>query len=471
MLRGHHFSPTIIREYDIRGKVGIDLNHHDALALGRVLGQILSGKNSGLAVVGRDGRHSSAGLSEELCHGLSLAGLNIMDIGVVATPTLYFANKVLNADLGVMVTGSHNGPEYNGFKMVVRGKPFFGKDLKRLAEIAKQGFASKINGTIVKTNVGEAYVNRILMGMELDPYKIKPLKVGWDPGNGALGPALSQVVKKLPGRHFIINEEIDGDFPAHHPDPTVAKNLVQLQALVAEKSLDIGFAFDGDGDRIGIVDALGRIIWGDQILSLLAAAILPLCPKDTPVLYDVKASAGLEQEILRLGGKPIMCPTGHSIIKSKMVEYNSPLAGEMSGHIFIGHNYYGYDDALYVALRLLDYLQKSRYSLVQLIDALPKFINTPEIRIDVDEAIKFGLISKIAKNLTHYKQEDICLIDGLRVKEEGGWWLIRASNTQACIVVRCEAETEQRLVEICQLVAGILEPLGVNTDEISLAIG
>lgn len=461
-MAGHIFAPEILREYDIRGIVGESLTAHDAFILGRSLGKLFNGASSKMAVVGRDGRHSSPYLCEELIHGLSLSGLNVMDIGVVASPMLYFANHVLKADLGVMVTGSHNDAGYNGFKMVLHGKSFYGKDIKRLAEIARFGLFASGYGQVVQTSINDAYLQRIIADYQGSRFSAKGLRVGWDPGNGAFGPTTKALTKLLKGTHFLINDEIDGDFPAHHPDPTIAENLVQLQQLVAANTLDIGIGFDGDGDRIGLVDDRGRIVWGDQILMLLAKAILPHCPPNSPVIYDVKASNGLGEVLAELGAKPVMSPTGHSIIKTKMAQLDAPLAGEMSGHIFIKHLYYGYDDALYVALRLLNFLETSPYKLSELVDQLPKFVNTPELRVDVSEAEKFALIDKLAEKVADYPPQQVNKMDGLRVDETDGWWLVRASNTQPCLVVRCEAKDQAGLDAICKKLAHYLTQLGIK---------
>ena len=482
-MSGHHFASTIIREYDIRGIVGKNLGVQDALAIGRTLGEFFSVETSHIAVVGRDGRNTSPELAESLIYGLKLSGMIVMDIGLVATPMLYFANKVLESDVAIMVTGSHNAAEYNGFKIMINGKPFYGQQLKHLAERAKQGNwrTQNKNGHAIKTDMEEAYIKRILRDMKqlaksgtnnnyVRRAAVKPLKVGWDPGNGAFGPTIKKLIPQLLGQHSLINETIDGTFPEHHPDPTVAENLQQLIKLVKDNQLDIGIAFDGDGDRIGLVDSKGRILWGDQILMLLAEAILPNCPPESPVIFDVKASDILVDQISRLGGKPVMAPTGHSIIKSKMAELNAPLAGEMSGHIFIAHHYYGYDDALYVALRILDYLMETGSKLSDFVDRLPASYNTPEIRIDVAETEKFKLIEKVGKALDHYDQNQINKQDGLRVRVDHGWWLIRASNTQPCLVVRCEGKTKEDLIKLCKEVQGLLSAEGVETSSLNQII-
>jgi phosphomannomutase len=439
-VKGHRFHPSILREYDIRGIVGRTLTTSDALALGRTLGTIAVASGGRVAVVGYDGRHSSPMLEEELCRGLASCGLFVLRIGLCPTPMVYFAARVLNASVGVMVTGSHNPPEYNGFKMVLGNKPFYGENITRLGEQAVRGVWVSGAGGVVDVEASDAYVARML-----NDYTSKSgLRVAWDPGNGSSGNILIKMLRRMPGDHTVINERIDGSFPAHHPAPTVEKNLEQLRDIVLSEKCDLGIAFDGDADRIGVIDGKGRVIWGDQLLAILARDVLQAMP-GSPIIADVKASQVLFDEIARLGGKPEMSPTGHSIIKSRMAEISSPLAGEMSGHIFMADKYYGYDDALYVAVRLVDYLVRSGESIADIRDSLPEMINTPEIRIEVPDEEKFDIVDRV-KERVKAANLDVNDIDGVRVNEGGGWWLLRASNTQNCLVVRCEA-TDQDVLE------------------------
>ena len=436
---GHRFDPTILRQYDIRGVVGQTLTASDALALGRTMGTIAAAGSGRIAVVGRDGRMSSEIMEQELCRGLASCGLYVIRIGLVPTPCLYFAAKMLKASLGIMITGSHNPPEYNGFKMVLNGLPFYGEEIQRLRDLAARAVWAQGSGGTVTTDALGAYTARLA----LDYPSKQGLKVGWDPGNGAACPIVMRLAHRLPGDHFLINERVDGNFPAHHPDPTVEANLEQLKDLVRTEELDLGFAFDGDGDRIGIVDDLGRPIWGDQLLALMAREVLADKP-GAPVLADVKASQVLFDEIERLGGTPIMSPTGHSIIKSKMMEMNAPLAGEMSGHIFFADRYYGYDDALYTAVRFLRFVISSGKKVSALLDELPKMMNTPEIRIEVPDERKFDMVDEVKTRLAE-SGADVDDTDGVRVSAFGGWWLLRASNTQPALVARCEAADEAGL--------------------------
>lgn len=452
---GHRFDPSILREYDIRGVVGTTLTASDALALGRTMGTIAVAGSGRVAVVGYDGRHSSPMLEEELCRGLASCGLYVLRVGLVPTPCLYFAAKMLGASVGIMVTGSHNPPEYNGFKMTLNGMPFYGSEIQRLRDLAARGIWAHAEGGTVETDALGAYAARLALD-----YPMKTgLRVGWDPGNGAACPITLRLAHRLPGEHLLINETVDGTFPAHHPDPTVEENLTQLKDLVHSENLDLGIAFDGDGDRIGVIDDLGRVIWGDQLLALLARDVLRRMP-GAAILADVKASQVLYDEIARLGGKPVMCPTGHSIIKTKMLEHNSPLAGEMSGHIFFADKYYGYDDALYTAVRFMAMVAESGKKVSELLDELPVMVNTPEVRIDVDDVRKFDVVDEVKARLQE-GGADVDDTDGVRVSSQGGWWLLRASNTQPALVARCEAPDNSALNALKAQVVDQLAASGV----------
>ena len=450
---GHRFQPSILREYDIRGIVGETLFPDDAVALGRTLGSIVAERDGASVCVGYDGRVSSPGLAEGLIRGLRMSGLAVLDIGLVPTPALYFATRVLGADGGIMVTGSHNPANYNGFKMVVGKAPFWGKAIQDLGQRAARGDWTSGEGRVFEIDILDIYVTRVLVDYRSE----RGLKVAWDAGNGAMGPAMVRLTQQLPGKHLLLNETVDGSFPAHHPDPTVAKNLVQLQGAVQGNGCDLGIAFDGDGDRIGVIDGQGRILWGDQLLAVLSADLLRRRPGAT-VIADVKASKVLFDEIARLGGNPIMSATGHSIIKARMMETNAPLAGEMSGHIFYGDRYYGYDDALYAAVRLLDVVARSDRSLAELRDALPQVINTPEMRFEVPEERKFAIVAEVKERLAA-AGATVSDVDGARVTSNDGWWLLRASNTQNVLVARCESQSEAGLE---RLKAELAEQLGAS---------
>ena len=435
----HKFDSTILREYDIRGIVGGTLHVADARAIGRTFGTLVRRKGGKRVALGYDGRLSSPELAAACIDGLTSSGVDVVRIGLVSTPMLYFAVWHLEADGGIMITGSHNPPDYNGFKMMMGKKSFFGADIQTLGAMAGKSDWESGQGTVEEKNVLADYAARLLQDVKPG----KKLKVAWDTGNGAVGVSIRAVVDKLPGEHFILNEKVDGTFPSHHPDPTVPKNLEQLVAEVKRRGCDLGIAFDGDGDRIGAVDGKGRILWGDQLLILWARDVLKTRPGAT-IIADVKASQALFDEIVRAGGTPLMWKTGHSLIKTKMAELKAPLAGEMSGHIFFADTFYGFDDALYCGLRLLNIVANARESLATMRDKLPQLVNTPELRFDCAEERKFKIVDEVKARLKQAgaKVNDI---DGVRVSTPDGWWLLRASNTQAVLVARCESANEEGL--------------------------
>jgi phosphomannomutase len=456
----HRFDPTILREYDIRGIVGQTLFPADARALGRVFAQTLAQAGGRRVAVGYDGRLTSPELEAAMVEGLAESGVDVVRIGRGPTPMLYFAAATLGVDGGMMVTGSHNPPDHNGFKMVLGGKAFFGEAIQQLGAMAASlGSAAGPRGRIEQHSVFADYVVRLAQ----DYGAPRGLKVAWDCGNGATGEVVSALVSKLPGTHVLLNENIDGTFPAHHPDPTMPENLVQLQAAVATAGCDLGIGFDGDGDRIGVVDARGRILWGDQLLLILARDVLSRNP-GAPILADVKSSQVLFDEIARAGGQPVMMETGHSLIKARLAATGAPLAGEMSGHIFFAERYYGFDDAVYVAVRLLDILARAEQSLADMLDGLPRAFNTPELRLDCDEARKFAVVEEVKERLKR-RGADVVDIDGVRVRTEDGWWLMRASNTQAVVVVRAESSSPAGLERLKQQLAAELAPSGLTLPE------
>lgn len=460
MKPGYAFDPSILREYDVRGIVGQTLNPSDAEALGRAFGTIVRRKfesQSRVRVcVGYDGRLSSPTLCDALVAGLTASGADVTCIGIGPTPMLYFAVHHLEADGGIMITGSHNPPDYNGFKMMLGREAFFGERIQALGEIARQGAFASGAGEREDADVLDAYVARL----SAQSSKIAPLKIAWDTGNGAAGEAVQRLVARLPGEHTVLNGTIDGTFPAHHPDPTVAENLEQLIEAVARDGCDLGVAFDGDGDRIGVVDEDGEVLWSDQILALLARDVLRERPGAT-IIADVKASQTFFDEIARLGGEPLMWITGHSVIKAKMAEIGAPLAGEMSGHIFFADRYYGYDDALYAAVRLLELISHEKRSLGRLRRDLPPAVNTPELRFDCPDARKFEVVKEVSARLAD-SGADVTDIDGVRVRTGDGWWLLRASNTQPVLVARCEAHDDGGLERLKSALVEQLEASGIT---------
>ncbi len=435
----HKFDPNILREYDIRGVVGRQVHAADARAIGRSFGTMVRRNGGKRVALGYDGRLSSPELAAACIEGLAAAGVDVTSIGMAATPMLYFAVYHLDADAGIQITGSHNPPDYNGFKMMMGKKSFFGEEIQKLGAIAAKGDWESGQGKVEQKNILDAYAARLLKDVKPG----KKLKVAWDTGNGAVGVSIRSVVDKLPGEHFVLNETVDGHFPAHHPDPTVPKNLEQLMAEVKKRGCDLGIAFDGDGDRIGAIDGQGRVLWGDQLLVLWSRDVLKNHPGAT-IIADVKASQVLFDEIAKAGGKPMMFKTGHSLIKSKMAEIKSPLAGEMSGHVFFADTFYGFDDALYCGLRLLNIVANSKESLADMRDGLPQPVNTPELRFDCADERKFGVVEEVKARLQKAgaKFSDI---DGVRVSTKDGWWLLRASNTQPVLVARCEAPDKASL--------------------------
>jgi len=429
----HNFDPTILREYDIRGIVGRSLNEQDAYALGRTFAAQGHDQGAKRLAVGRDGREHSPGLEEALVRGLTEGGMDVVRVGQGPSPMLYWAVSELDVDGGIQITGSHNPADYNGFKMLLPGGSVFGSAIKDLGTRAAEGRWSDGQGKVEDVDIMDRYVARLV-----EDFRGGEFRIGWDAGNGAAGPALEKLIKLLPGEHHTLFTDVDGRFPNHHPDPTVEKNLEHLKALVREKNLDFGIAFDGDGDRIGAVDSQGRVIWGDQLLLILAGPVLDEQPGAT-IIADVKASQTLFDGVAKLGGKPLMWKTGHSLIKSKMKETGAPLAGEMSGHIFFKHRWYGFDDALYASVRLIEALAAAGKSLTQLRDAMPVSLATPELRFPVDESRKFDVIEEVRDRLTADGAE-VDATDGVRVKTAEGWWLLRASNTQDVLVARAEAK-------------------------------
>ena len=405
---GHTFHTSILREYDIRGIVGKALGPADATAIGRGFGTRVRRAGGTRVAVGYDGRTHSPLLEAALVEGLTKSGVDVVRIGLGPTPMLYYAEATLEVDGGVQITGSHNPAEYNGFKMVLQHAPFFGEDIQDLARLAAEGDWEEGAGDVTSFDIEDEYVARLFAGYAGGAYRI-----GWDCGNGASGRVIEKLVKLLPGEHHLLFTDIDGNFPNHHPDPTVEANLADLKALVAEKRLDFGVAFDGDGDRIGAIDGEGRVIWGDQILSILAEPVLREVPGAT-IIADVKASQALFDRIAELGGKPLMWKTGHSLMKTKMKETHAPLAGEMSGHIFFGQDFYGFDDAHYAAVRLIRAAHMAGRSITELREAMPAMVNTPEIRFQVDEARKFAVVDEVLDRLAA-EGADVDRTDGARV--------------------------------------------------------
>ncbi len=440
MIGAHRFDPTILREYDIRGVVGKTLSRADAEAIGRAFGTRVAEQGGRRVAVGRDGRLSSPDMEAGVVDGLRAAGIDVLRVGGCPTPALYFAVYELGADGGIMITGSHNPPDYNGFKMMIGKRPFFGADIQGLGPLAAEGAYAAGAGSVEDVDLLGRYTDRLLK----DYRPGRELTVVWDCGNGATGPVVEALAARLPGRHKVLFPEVDGTFPNHHPDPTVPETLEILREAVAEAGADLGIAFDGDGDRIGVIDEKGRVLWGDQLVAVYATEILAEHPGAT-VIADVKASQVLFDRIAELGGKPLMWRTGHSLIKTKMAETGAPLAGEMSGHLFFKDRYYGFDDALYAAVRLMSLLARTDRPMSALRDDLPTVLNTPEVRFPCSEERKFAAVAEVKAALAGRTDVQVNDVDGVRVSSADGWWLLRASNTQDVLVARCESKTEAGL--------------------------
>lgn len=446
----HCFDPTILREYDVRGVFGESLGADDARAIGRCFGTQVLRAGGGAVVVGMDGRVSSPILEHALVEGLSASGAEVVRIGLGPTPMLYFAALTLpGVAAGIQITGSHNPAHHNGFKLVRDGQPFFGEAIQDLGRQAQVGDWDSGTGTVRSVTVLDAYVDRLLKGLDgIDRASLAGLSMAWDAGNGAAGPVLERLVARLPGQHRLLFTEVDGTFPNHHPDPTVEENLADLRQAVVRDGCDFGVAFDGDADRIGAVDGLGRVIWADQIVMILAQDLLARRP-GALVLGDIKTGRALFDRVRALGGQSQMWKSGHSHMKTRLRESGALLAGEMSGHVFLADDWYGFDDGIYAAIRLIAAAARLGQSINDLRGAMPDTIATPELRFAVDEARKFTAVDEVKARL-EAQGADMVAIDGVRVTTPDGWWLLRASHTQAVLVARAESESEAGLARLMQ---------------------
>jgi phosphomannomutase len=455
-LMNHRLDPSILREYDVRGRVGPALGEADARAVGRSFATRVRRAGGARVAVGRDGRLSSPMLEAALVEGLVAGGVDVSRIGLGPSPMLYFAERHLAVDGGIHVTASHNPGHDNGFKLVLGHRPFFGEDIQDLARIATAGDWTEGAGAVEEADVLAPYVARLLAGHDGGAYRI-----GWDCGSGAAGPVIEALTRLLPGEHHLLHTAVDGRFPHHHPDPTVEANLADLKALVSREGLDLGFAFDGDGDRIGAVDGAGRVLWGDQILAILAEPVLAAAP-GAPIVADVKASRHLFDRVAALGGRPVMAPTGHSAIKTRMRDEGAPIAGELSGHVFFAE-LGGHDDAAYAAVRLISALHGSGRTLTAWRDAMPDLVATPDLRVVVPAARKTAVVEEVIARLAE-AGATVDRTDGARVTTEAGWWLLRASNTESVLTVRAEAASQAALDHLLEAVRAQLAPSGVRLD-------
>jgi len=451
-------APGIFRQYDIRGVVGDDLTVEAARALGGAYAALLRERGAaGEVAVGRDNRPSGAALRDALVQGLTDAGAGVVDIGVVPTPLLYWSLHHLGVAGGIQITGSHNPPEYNGFKLCLGTESLHGHDIQHLLALIRANAAPKGTGAVRHEQVIDRYVADVAQRVGA---LSRPMRVVYDCGNGAGALVAPQLMRAIGVQSTGLFCESDGTFPNHHPDPTVPENLEDLIAAVKRDGAELGIAFDGDADRIGLVDGEGRIIWGDHILILYARDVLERTGRGQPIIFDVKCSQALPHEIEKAGGVPVMWKTGHSLIKDKMKELRAPLAGEMSGHMFFGEGFYGHDDALYGAARLLRIVADAGRTVRELLADVPAFVSTPEIRVDCADDRKFDVV---ARAVEHFRRShDVNDVDGVRVLFGDGWGLIRASNTQPILVLRFEARSAERLQEIRAELEGWLRGQGVT---------
>jgi phosphomannomutase/phosphoglucomutase len=444
-------SPLIFRAYDVRGIAGQTLTESSVYALGCAIGTLAREKGEKRIAVARDGRISGPVLLDALIRGILATGCDVINLGVVPTPLLYYSTFVLDTRSGVMVTGSHNPAEYNGLKIIINGETLAEENIKNLHHRVLAGDFCQGAGHATELEVVDRYIRHVVRDVRLK----RPLKVVVDCGNGVAGNVAPALYRALGCEVHELFCEVDGNFPNHHPDPGEVKNLQDLIHTVKEVKADIGLAFDGDGDRLGVVTSEGEIIWPDRQLMVMAKSVLAAYP-GAKIIYDVKCTNHLAKVIHSLGGEPIMWKTGHSLIKSKLAESRALLAGEMSGHIFFKDRWYGFDDALYAAARLLQILSETSSDSAQLFRDIPNSVNTPELKIFVTEEEKFGLMQQLIASANFHAAEEINTIDGLRVNFIDGWGLVRPSNTTPCLVLRFEAESETVLTKIQDLFRSLL---------------
>jgi len=450
-------SKNIFREYDIRGVTEKDLTPEVARAVARAYAAFLAAAGiSGAIAVGRDNRPSGNALHAELVAGLLESGLDVVDIGVVPTPLAYWAQHKLDVVGGIQITGSHNPPEFNGFKLGLKTRSIYGADIQRIYELAVAGVFPSGAGSLRSESVIEPYVADVAARIGRIS---RPVRYVVDCGNGAGALVVQQLFDRLGLEGRILFGESDGTFPNHHPDPTVPKNLDDLIAAVKEDSAELGIAFDGDADRIGVVDEDGEIIWGDHLLIIYARDVLERTGHGQPIIFDVKCSQALPEEITKAGGKPIMWRTGHSLIEEKMHETHAPIAGEMSGHMFFAEGWYGFDDAMFGAALLLRIVADTGRSVKEMLSDVPKFVSTPELRVECPDELKFGIVEAARRHYSATHQ--VIDVDGVRVLFGDGWGLIRASNTQPVLVMRFEARTQEQLDVIRSGMEGWLREQGV----------
>ena len=459
----HNFDPTILREYDIRGIINETLFDKDAFMIGYFFGLICKEKNFNNVtniVISMDGRLSSPDLKKQIKLGLSKSGCNVIDLGLNPTPILYFGSHNLNADGAVQITGSHNPKNYNGFKMMIKNEPFFGKDIQNLGSKAKLGSTINMSGSVKSLDLDEKYIQEILMPLS-NSKNLKDKKIIWDCGNGATGDIINKIVKLIPCKNTVLYSEIDGHFPNHHPDPSDENNLVKLKQEIKRQNADFGFAFDGDGDRVGVVNNQLELVAGDILTTFLAQSI---SDKKYPIILDVKSSQKCKEFLENLNYEVLIWKTGHSHIKNKMKKINSKFAGEMSGHIFFGDTYYGYDDAIYSSMRFLALIENN-FNLDEFLNYFKNNFSTPEVKIKCSDDKKFDIIENLKLKVQNKYSTKYCnFIDGIRVDLDIGWYLIRASNTENSIIIRIDGNTEENFVNLSQEVKALMKSEKLNID-------
>ena len=443
-------NPEIYREYDIRGVIGEDIKEDEFIILGKGFGTYFKGLGKRKIVLARDCRLSSHRVGDGVTEGLISTGCDMVDVGVCPTPTLYFALRHLKADGGIMVTASHNPPKYNGFKICSGFDTIYGQEIQKVRGLIEGADFARGKGTYSSYEIIEPYIDMITGDIKITP----GIKVGFDAGNGTAGPVGVEILRSLGCDLYDLYCDMDGSFPNHEPDPTVLDNMRDLIEEVRKHNLNVGIGVDGDGDRIGVVDSSGDIVFGDMLLLIFARDILVEHPGAT-IISEVKCSDRMYKDIEAHGGSAIMWKTGHSLIKDKMKESKALLAGEMSGHMFFADRYFGYDDAIYASCRLLEILSRTGKSLIELLADVPKSYATPEIRVECPDAKKFGLVDRLKSEFS--KQYKIIDVDGVRIVFDDGWGLVRASNTQPVLVLRFEAQSKERLDEIKSLIEMAIE--------------
>jgi len=453
----------ILREYDIRGIYKKSLKLEDIENIAKKISKIILDNNSAKIIIGHDGRLSSLEIKNKLIDTFRRHGVDVVDISLIPTPVSYYATKKLDIPNLIMITGSHNPKEYNGLKIIINNRPFFGEKIKSLNNLDGASISSTL-GQLTFKDVIKLYTEEIILQFN----NLDKLKIVWDPGNGAIAPIIHKIINSIKGTNIILNRSIDGNFPNHHPDPTIKKNVTQISNYIKEKQFDLGVAFDGDGDRIGILDNKGELIYSDIIFLLLSLDLLKE-KKDLVAIADVKCSKILFDTLKDNGVEIHMSKTGHSLIKEMIFSKNADIAGEMSGHIFYNYKYYGYDDAIYASLKLIKILNASNKTLNELISVYIRSASTPEIKLYCDEKDKFSLLKKIVKDIPKYYDSSVNLvtIDGLRLEDKNFWFLLRASNTQNCIVFRLEHFVKEMFKDELIKLISILESYSLDISELT----